>query len=146
MTLGLLSIGKVSWKDAIGYIIAQVLGAFIALTLAALFIVDLPDALTSMQEKVTLNLMIGLAELIGTFFFAFGIASLAQGKIAKLFGPAVVGGSLTLGAFVASGLGSLGILNPAIALMIGDGYGNIMYILGPILGAVAGMWTYKAIA
>jgi glycerol uptake facilitator-like aquaporin len=55
----------------------------------------------------------------------------------------VIGGSLAIGATIAAGLGSNAILNPAIAFGIGS-FG-IAYIIGPIVGAVLGMWLFKAI-
>ena len=53
----------------------------------------------------------------------------------------MVGGSLLLGITVAVLLGSNGMLNPAVAF--GTGSFGIMYVLGPVIGAVLGMQAYK---
>ena len=85
--------------------------------------------------------LIGIAELIGTFFFTFGIASVVYGKVSSQFSGLLVGGSLLLGITFASLIGSNGVLNPAVAFGI-ESFG-LMYVLGPILGSVLGMQVYK---
>jgi glycerol uptake facilitator-like aquaporin len=54
--------------------------------------------------------------------------------------PFVIGASLTIGATIAAGLGSYGVLNPAVAFALGTF--NLAYLLGPIVGSVFGMWLY----
>jgi glycerol uptake facilitator-like aquaporin len=144
VTLGALSINKISWKDAIGYIVAQLVGAFIALVLASAFIENISDVLEKGAHTDVSIVGIGFAELVGAFFLAFGVASAVLKKIPDMMNGIVVGGSLLLGIFVASSLGAPGILNPAIAIM--NGPLSIVYVVGPILGAIGGMWAYKVLA
>jgi glycerol uptake facilitator-like aquaporin len=139
VTLGLWSIKKVNTKDAMGYIISQMVGAFIAMVLIST-VGQAPD---SMGLVTSNSWMVFVAELIGTLFFAFGIASVVYGKTPKEFSGVVVGGSLLLGVAISSLLGANGVLNPAVAFGIGS-FG-IMYITGPIVGAVLGMQIYKQI-
>ena len=137
VTIGLWSIKKISLKDAAGYIVAQALGAGAAMLVAAAFSVT-PAA----SGVVALNTTaVGLAELIGTFFFTFGIASVVHGKTPSQLSGVVVGGSLLLGVTLASLLGSNGVLNPAVAFGIGSF--SLMYVLAPIVGSVLGMNAYS---
>ncbi len=66
---------------------------------------------------------------------------MVYGKTPSGLSGVVVGGSLLLGIAIAAGFGSNGVLNPAVAFGIGS-FG-LMYIAGPILGAVCGMQAYK---
>lgn len=134
VTLGAWSIKKISSEDAIGYIIAQCFGAAMALTLMTQIIS--PATLT-----VSGDIMVGVAELLGAFFFTFGIASVIYGQTSNHLSGVMVGGSLLLGGAISILLGASGFINPAVALGVGS-FG-LMYILGPIIGAVAGMQAYK---
>ncbi len=134
VTIGLLTIKKITPKDAVGYLVAQGLAALAAMAVAralGVHSLDLPGN----------SLRIGFAELIGTFFFTFGIASVVAGKVAKNLSGVVVGGSLLLGIIFASAVGSAGILNPAVALSIS--MLSPMYLLGPIVGAILGFNVYE---
>jgi glycerol uptake facilitator-like aquaporin len=137
VTIGVWSIGKIKGLEAFYYIVAQFVGALVALFLASAF-VTLP-VLT-----VSHSLLVGIAETIGTFFFTFGIASVVYGKTPTDVSGVVIGASLLLGITIASLLGSNGVLNPAVAFGIGS-FG-IMYILGPIVGSILGMNAYKYFA
>lgn len=134
VTVGAWSIGKISTRVAALYVVAQFLGALIALLLLSL--VTTPTILT-----VSNSFTVGLAELVGTFFFTFGIASVIYGRTPGLLSGVVIGGSLLLGVAISATMGASGVLNPAVALGIGS-FG-VMYVLGPIVGAVAGMHMYR---
>lgn len=133
VTIGLWSIGKIGMKDAGGYIVSQVIGAGLAMIVARIFVEPFPLDVVS-------SLNVGLAEMIGMFFFAFGIASVVYGKAPASFSGVVVGGSLLLGISLAA-VASNGVLNPAVAFGIGSF--NFMYVLGPIVGSVLGMQVYR---
>lgn len=140
VTLGLLSIKKIEWKEALVYIIAQFAGAALALILVRLHGTALP-AIDYSFSWVSI-----IAECIGALVFTFGITSivLAGDSVkADSRAPFVIGGSLTLGATIAVGLGSNAILNPAVAFGIGSL--GLAYVIGPVVGAVAGMWLYKVL-
>lgn len=134
VTIGAWSIKKISNEDAIAYLIAQFFGAAAALTLISTMAT--PVVLTASTD-----VMIGVAEAIGAMFFAFGIASVVYGKTPNQLSGIVVGGSLLLGIAFATLLGSNGLINPAVAMGVKSF--NLMYILGPIIGAVVGMQAYK---
>jgi aquaporin Z len=134
VTTGLWSIGKIETVEAVKYVIAQLLGAGIAMMV-------LQNMATAGEMTVGSDFGVGLAEALGVFFFTFGVASVVYGRAASTMSGMVVGGSLLLGITVAVLMGSNGVINPAVALGIGS-FGT-MYILGPIVGAVLGMQAYK---
>lgn len=137
VTAGLLAIGKIDVKDAVFYIVSQFIGATAAMGLAGMLGLQLPVVSVSTDSLVLVG------EAFGAFFFTFGIASVAQGRAPDAASGIVVGGSLLLGIAVASLIGSAGVLNPAVAFGLGSF--NIPYVIGPILGSVFGMLTYRLI-
>lgn len=136
VTIGLWSIKKIETKDALLYILSQFIGAIVAMIVVS-YTVGLP------MLVVSDHLMVGFAEALGTFFFAFGIAAVVSGKVPGVMSGVVIGGSLFLGITIAACIGSNGVLNPAVALGIGSF--NITYLLAPIIGSVLGMWLYNYI-
>lgn len=134
VTIGVWSIGKIDNKNALMYIVAQFFGALVALGLLREF---------GMVTGVVVDgsFLVGVAEMLGAFLFTFGIASVVYGKTPGSLSGLVVGGSLLLGIAISAMLGANGVLNPAVAFGISS-FG-VMYILGPIIGAVLGMQAYK---
>lgn len=135
VTIGAWSIQKISNRDAAFYIVSQFIGAAVAMGLASMYATDVvvPAAETS--------LLIVVAEMIGTFFFTFGIASVIFSESLSQVSGLIVGGSLLLGVAFAALMGANGILNPAVAFGIGSF--NIAYLVGPIIGSLLGMNAYK---
>ena len=137
VTIGAWSIKKIGNNDALFYIIAQFVGAALALAVVS--------STTGMTILAVFNTWpVTVAEVLGTFFFTFGIASVIYGKTPSQLSGVVVGGSLLLGITIAAILGSNGVLNPAVALGIGSF--NIAYVVAPIVGSVLGMNVYKYLA
>lgn len=138
VTLAQLSVKKISLKDAVGYIGAQFLGALAAIFVAGLFLIARPAAVAAFDGKIF------MAEMLGAFFFNFGIASVVYGKAKEQMSGLVVGGSLLLGVLVASLSGAAGILNPAVALALNSA--TTVYVFAPIVGAILGFWVYRFVA
>lgn len=138
VTLGQLSIKKISPKDAAFYIVAQVLGAVTALLLSKVWGIALPQGATMFDGRLF------LAEMLGALFFNFGIAAVVYGKAKEQMSGVVIGGSLLFGILVASFAGAAGILNPAVAITLNSA--TILYIVAPIVGAILGVQAYKYIA
>lgn len=138
VTLGLLSIKKISPKDASFYVVAQLVGALVAVMVAGTF------SISSGISGEEFSFAIFLAEVIGTLFFAFGIASVVYGKVSNSMSGLVVGGSLLFGILIASMAGSLGILNPAVALALNSL--TTLYLFAPVVGSIAGFHLYKYLA
>lgn len=137
VTLGLASIGKIELPSALGYLVAQFVGAGIALLLGGL-------TFGPLQELTVGNsLGIGLAELLGAALFLFGIAAVVLGAVPAAASGLVIGGSLFLGIHFAAHT-SNGVLNPAVALGIGSF--SLAYIWGPIAGAIVGALLYRLLS
>jgi glycerol uptake facilitator-like aquaporin len=111
------------------------IGAALATIVAKQFVVV--PALTVLD-----NPMVLMGEALGAFVFAFGVAAAAHGKVSNGASGLAVGGSLLLGISIAS-VASNGVLNPAVALAIGSF--SVSYLLGPIIGAVLAILTYKCL-
>lgn len=135
VTLGILSLRKIKLIEAGLYILAQCIGALVALF--ALIMLGTEISGISLLE----NQYVLFGEILGTFVLTFGIASVVYGKIAKGATGAVIGGSLILGAFLASIIGAPGFLNPAVAL--GAKSLSLTTLIGPVIGAILGMQAYK---
>ena len=137
VTIGLWSIGRVNVNDTVMYIIAQLIGAGVALAVASTFFGAV--SFGSGPESMTYF----AAEAIGAALFTFGIAAVVHNRVKTTAAGLVIGGSLLLGIITAAHLGSAGVLNPAVALAVGTF--NFSYILGAIVGGVVGMNVYKHI-
>lgn len=135
VTLGLLSIRKITPIEAGKYIAAQVVGALLALVGVTMLGTQITGLIALSDPYVFVG------EVAGTALFTFGIASVVFGKISDGASGAVIGGSLILGAFVASLIGAPGFLNPAVAL--GAKSITLTTLLGPIMGGAIGMLLYK---
>jgi len=135
VTVGLWSIGKIKTNEAILYVIAQVIGALIAFGVVSTFIGGVSLSLSPESFPAF------IAELIGMTIFTFGIAAVVYGKVKDEASGLVIGGSLLLGILLAVHFGSIGILNPAVALSLGSL--NLSYAFGAIIGSIAGMNLYK---
>ena len=140
VTLGLLSVRKISVRDAAWYIVAQIVGALAAVAVMKGMYPEM--AVTLMGTANNVKMLI--AETIGMIFFAWGIAAIVFGKHSDGTSGVMIGGSLTIGIFIALFLGSGGGLNPAVVLAV-DSF-NWAYIIGPVLGSVIGMNLYKYLA
>ncbi len=134
VTVGLWTVGKIKHHDALFYIISQFIGAGLALAVAT-------NGGVGLHIAVDGSWSIALAEIVGTFFFTFGIASVVYAKTPGDMSGVVIGGSLVLGVLIASSFHSNGILNPAVALALGSF--NLMYVIGPVIGSVLGINVYR---
>ena len=137
ITLGLFSIKKISLRDAVIYIAAQVIGATLALLAAR------AAGITLAASAPAFSWLSAIAEAAGAFFFAFGVAAVATGKTPVDASGVIVGGSLLFGIVIAGLIGSAGVVNPAVSIAVNAA--NLGYIFGPIVGAVLGMQVYKVL-
>ncbi len=136
VTLGLASIGKISPKEAGAYVLAQLVGGFIALLVGNWL---LGDKLSVIAGNTP---MIGAAEAIGAAVLVLGVSSVVFGKTPKEASGLTIGTALTLGALAASSV-SNGVVNPAVALGIGSL--SVAYVIGPIVGGIVAAWSYRAL-
>ena len=136
ITIGALCVRKITLKDAILYLCAQIVGAAVAAALAK-HMVAVPEVV------VVDNTMVIMAEIVGTFVFAFGVAAAVHGRVSQGASGLAVGGSLLLGISLAA-KGSNAVLNPAVALGIGSV--SASYLIGPVIGAILAMVIYHFIS
>lgn len=134
VTVGLWSIGKITTNQGVQYILAQLVGAIVAVLLVALLGVN------QVAPVVTATMHVFAAEIIGTFLLVFGISSVVYKKAPEAASGIVIGGSLLLGISMAASA-SNGVLNPAVA--IGIQSINWIYLLAPLVGGVLGAQTGK---
>ena len=129
---------KIETVLALGYVLMQLLAGFTAWA-GAQWLLD-----TKLNAAVQSNIdwRVLVAEALGAFIFAAGVAAAVGRKYEGGQLAAAVGFSLTIGIAVAS-LGSGGLLNPAVAIALHSF--STAYIVGPIVGAVLGMALYSGV-
>lgn len=150
VTVGLWSVGRIGWKQAGLYVAAQLLGAVVAaLAIKGLY----PEMAGKVAQLGTPRLAADvtftqgvLVEAVLTFFLAFAVmATVVDAAAPKVAGWAV---GLTLATAVLASGGITGAaLNPARAfgpaLVSGAWLSQLVFWIGPILGAVAAMQVYE---
>lgn len=152
VTIGLWAAGKFPAGNILGYLIAQVAGAFVA---AVLIKLCLPAA-TAVAGTGTPALAAGvgvgsaiLLEAVLTFFLVFTVLGTAVDKRAPKLGGLLIGLSVTMGILVAGPITGAA-LNPARhlgpALLAGGSFlGQFwIYWVGPVLGGIIAGAVYKA--
>ncbi len=136
VTIGLWSIKKITSKDAVGYLLAQVFAAAVAIVIVRTLGMAATEAST-----VAFEAPLFFAEALGAFFFAFGIAAVVHGRVTNALSGTVIGGSLILGILIATASGSEGIINPAVAFALNSM--SFVYLVGPVAGAIVGFNAYR---
>ncbi len=134
VTISLLSVGKIKVDQAIAYIISQLLGGGLALYY------QMSHYPVEVSTTVTNLPLAAMCEMVGTFILVWGICSVVYGKVQDAASGLTIGASLTLGAMFAA-MGSLGIVNPAVA--VGLGVFAPVYLLAPIVGGILSAQLYR---
>ena len=170
ITIGALVTRRIGWLRAIGYIIAQILGAALAYVVLNAFIGGAAEvsaeAAAYGQTAATLytaadvSLLTGkewyvfFAELTGTAILGFALANATrelQDRVAAAF---TVGLGIFIGLMIAisaaSYVGATAIINPALAITLhAYSWGSIwpfaIYALAPVIGAILGFVIYDAL-
>ena len=170
ITIGAWVTRRIKTTRAVSYLVAQVLGALLALVVINAFVTSAPEPAATSQSAMYgqpaaveifklgdltkgKEWLILAAELIGTAFFAFGVAAttLERNRMAAAF---AVGGSLFVGLTLTSYLNGLvtglaaqgsqgsAVLNPAVAVALQgislNAWPIAVYVLAPAIGAVLG--------
>lgn len=143
LTIGLWSVRKLKTLQAISYIIVQLLGAAAAWYLFAYF-----TKIKGVEWNSEFDSRVLMAEVIGTLIFSFSFAAALYQRLQLGLKAVLIGGGLVVGSLIAT-LGSMGILNPAVAVSlhrVGWDSTYILgspYVLGPIIGAIVGFNLYN---
>jgi aquaporin Z len=135
ITIGLWTARKMPSATAVLYVAMQLLGAWAAYGIYTYFV---GNGLQPIGGDFKTKILI--AEIIGTSIFSFGVAAAVYQKFTLAATAAASGLALMIGIIAASS-GSLGLLNPAVALgarawVLGT------YVAGPIIGAIIGINLY----
>jgi len=150
VTIGLWSVGRVDVRTAITYIVAQLLGA----TAAAFAVKGLyPEMAAAVAQLGTprlandITIVEGiLIEAIMTFFLAFAVMGTAVDARAPRLAGIFIGMTVFFD-ILAGGMMTGAAMNPGRAFgpaaAAGAWTAHIVYWVGPILGAVAGMQIYE---
>ncbi len=90
VTVGMVSVGKTKVGDGFMYLVAQVLGAYLAMLFAGWF----TGSGTSLVADNTW--MVGLAEALGTLVLTLGVSAVIYKNVQPAAAGLVIGGSLVL--------------------------------------------------
>ncbi|MEQ1849237.1 MAG: aquaporin [Candidatus Peribacteraceae bacterium] len=134
VTIGFYSINKIASRDAMWYVVMQMLGAFLASWVGMLM---LGDAIIAIPVD-TLAVFVG--EAMGAAVLILSIAAVVFKKVDGAAAGLTIGTGLAIGAHIASSVGN-GVMNPAVALGIGSL--SWMYAIGPVVGAVIAAFGYQ---
>ncbi len=148
---------RISWIRALGYVLAEVLGALVAYIVLSGFIngaaassvttagatLFSAAALTSGKEWYVF-----FAELLGTLILGFAFANALRNTQDRFTSAFTAGAgifvALMIAFIAASYVGGTAILNPAIAAAMKGLTWNVwplaVYILAPVIGAIAGFF------
>ncbi len=134
VTLGLMAARQFPAREGIAYIVAQLIGAFLALGLGQLLDRRLP------QTDPAANAL--WFEMLGTALFVFVVVRVVISKLPVASTALGIGVALLIGIAV-TGASSGGVLNPAIAsvlltgdLIRGQPIEPLTYLAGPAVAAV----------
>jgi|GEM_PF-581371 len=162
---------RMGGKRAIAYIVAQVLGAMLAIVLLDMFVKAAPapsaaaDAYSSASSAAPAlfkasaipngkEWLIFLSEFVGTAVFGFAVANATREKKDRTAAAFTVGIGVFLGLMIAgsaaSFIGGSAILNPAVAISLqAITFSSVwpigIYVVGTSLGAVLGFVLYDLV-
>lgn len=162
VTIGLASIRRFPAGRVLPYIVAQFVGAIVAaVVIIAMYgqnAAKLAGAGSPALNKGISGVQGTVMEAVGAFILVLAIVAVAADTRFKLpegWAGLVIGLALFTGIIIA-GVGSGAGLNPAVGLgtMLGSaifqgqaqGSAALVYLLGPIIGAVLAAYTYRYIA
>ncbi len=145
VTVAFATLGRFPWRQVPWYVGAQVGAAVLAAGLLRWFLGPVGEVGATVPALDAAR-AVGV-ETIATFFLMFVITAVATD--ARVQGPVAgmaIGGTVALCALFAGPLSGAS-MNPARSLgpALMSGHLSVMwvYLLGPLLGAVAGAWVYR---
>ncbi|MGA9363901.1 MAG: aquaporin [Bacteroidota bacterium] len=150
VTIGALAGGKISFKNSIYYIIAQLLGAVLAaVSFKALFSADLLDYVHYGTPALAPNIGITAGvfiEAVLTFFLVFAVYGTAIDERGPRVGGLYIGLVITMDILAAGPLTGAS-MNPARtfgpALVSGFWENHLVYWVGPPLGGLVAAVVYQ---
>ena len=156
ITLGLAAAGRFAWKDAAGYIIAQIIGGALASTLIFVVANGQPGGYSGTLGANGYGeaspggydlLSVGLLEVVLTMVFLFVVIGTTSARAAAGFAPLAIGLSLTLIHLISIPVSNTSV-NPArsIASAVYGGPEALMqlwaFLVFPIVGGLLAGWLF----
>ena len=165
VSIAMLVSKKISLKDFFGYIISQILGAFVGALIVALFSGGFENIagcvngtagieLIGYGETAALFVALGV-EIILTFVFVIAILGVTSKSENNAVTGLVIGGALTLVHLIGTSLTGTSVnparsIGPAIVNAFGGdltGLSQIwIFIVGPLVGGILAALVYKFLA
>lgn len=165
VSIAMLISKKISLKDFFGYIISQILGAFVGALIVALFSGGFENIagcvngtagieLIGYGETAALFVALGV-EIILTFVFVISILGVTSKSENNAVTGLVIGGALTLVHLIGTSLTGTSVnparsIGPAIVNAFGGdltGLSQIwIFIVGPLVGGILAAFVYKFLA
>ncbi|HYG83685.1 MAG TPA: aquaporin [Verrucomicrobiae bacterium] len=159
LTIGAAMVRRLTPLRALGYILAQIIGAMLAfITLSWLLggVPDQPNAVTGQMQQAELFKAAALtegkewyaffAEILGASILGFAVAHALTEKRERFTSAFSVAGGLMIGLILA---GSTAILNPAVALSLQalkfELWPIAVHVIAPIIGAIIGFLIFKLV-
>lgn len=159
ITFGAWVTHRITTLRALGYVVAQVLGAMLALVVLQWLVNGQPGQMNPLTgQAVAAELFKAeaitegkewyafFAEMLGAGIFGFAVASALREKKERMAAAFTVGGGLFLGLIIS---GSAAILNPAVAVALQainwDTWPLAVYFFAPLVGAAAGFIVYQVL-
>lgn len=150
VTIGLWSAKKINTINAVGYVIAQCLGAIVA---AFLVKITVPGGVLAIINMGTPGLGAGISttmglvtEIILTFFLVFAVYGSAVDSRAHKCGGLYIGLAVAMGVLMGGPISGAA-MNPARWLgpaLLGGGFEHCwIYWVGPVLGGILAAQIYK---
>jgi MIP family channel proteins len=156
VTAGLLSVGEIRARDAGIYVVCQCIGALLAGLAVLVLFHDAGDTVNYAAPAINDQVINGgspllgvLAEAIGTAILMWTVMGMAVNPRAETpFAPLIIGLSLGVAAIIFANATSAS-LNPARWLgpsVVAGHFDDFwVYIVGPVIGAVAAAVGYRAL-
>ena len=134
VTIGQVTLRKITALNGVAYLIFQFLGAFTATRVVEyMYGAKLPGSNATGKFEGKLF----LAEAIGTFVFAWGIAAVVTRRVEGYQASAAIGTSLFIGIMLSAMTTGGGFVNPAVAFA-NKGL-NLNTVFAPLVGSVVAM-------
>ncbi len=134
VTIGQFTLRRIAAAEALVYLVFQFVGAFVATQLVEyMYGAKLPGSNTAGK----FDGKIFLAEAVGTFVFAWGIAAVVSRKVEGYQASAAIGTSLFIGIMLAAMTTGAGFVNPAVAFA--NNNLNLNTALAPLVGSIVAM-------
>jgi len=152
VTIGLLSVGKIDFKNSLGYVISQCLAGIIAVALLKVCVpadvlLDIKYGVPAVSDVPEVTTMTALVtEIVLTFFLVFVVYGTAVDRRAPKVGGLFIGLAITLGILMGGPISGAA-MNPARhlgpALMGGGMADTWIYWVGPVLGGILAAQLYR---